>query len=407
MTENDMKFCISILFISLLPVTLLSQIRDPFLYGRAEMEKEHYTDAIGIFTSGLASGNTSPELLLNLGQCLYKIHDYSSAIHYLLLAENKKKNLGSYWLAKSYAMAGKNDSAIIYLKANLSSSYKIPESSIKLDPAFQDLENTRLWKELWRQDWYDEFENLIAEINYLSNRNEHIEVLDLIDQNLAKYAYRHQIFAARGRVFMDLKDFNSAVSAYSRAIEISGTHPDYYVNRAKAYSNLQKYDLAVSDLIKALNLEPDNFDLYIERSRLYNYLSKFNLALDDISCYMTFFPEDINAIFLNGQIYYEQGSYLKALEWFNKCLSIDQSEPDFFIARGNSYLKTSTFKYAIQDYGMALDLDPKNPDTYLNRGLARLRINDTMGACSDWQKAARLGSAEAIKMLNDYCQNLK
>jgi tetratricopeptide (TPR) repeat protein len=122
---------------------------------------------------------------------------------------------------------------------------------------------------------------------------------------------------------------------------------------------------------------------------------------------MTFFPEDIQAMYLNGQIYYDQGSYLKALEWFNKCLSIDQSEANFYIARGNTYLRTNTYKFALQDYGMALDLDPKNPDTYLSKGLARYQLNDAEGACNDWQKAARLGSAKAIEMLNTRCQNLK
>jgi tetratricopeptide (TPR) repeat protein len=407
LTNKVMKFCFTILFISSLPLALLSQVQDPFLNGRAEMKKEHYNEAIGTFKSGFSSNNVSADLLLNLGQCLYQVHDYNSAIHYLLLGDNKKKNRCSYWLAKSYAMAGKNDSAIICLKANLSSDYKLPESTIKLDPAFKELENTRLWKDLWSQEWYDDFENLLAEINYLARKNEYIEILDLIDQNLSEYSQRHQIYAARGKVFLDLKNFNSAVTAYSRAIEISGTHPEYYIDRATAYSNLQKYDLAVSDLIKALNLEPDNFPLYIERGRLYNSLSKYDLALDDISYYMAFFPEDIQAMYINGQIYYDQGSYLKALEWFNKCLSINQSEADFYIARGNTYLKTNTCKFAIQDYGMALDLDPKNPDTYLNKGLARYILNDTEGACNDWQKAARLGSAKAIDMLNTRCQNQK
>lgn len=404
LTDMYMKYWFTIFFILALPLALLSQAQDAFLSGRAEMKKEHYNDAIRIFTSGLFSGNTSADLLLNLGQCFYELNDYNSAIHYLLLAENKKKNLGSYWLARSYAMAGKNDSAIIYLKANLSSTYKLSESTIKLDPAFEDLENTRLWKELWSQEWYDEFESLIAEINYLLNRNEYIETLNLIDQYLTKYAHRHQIYAARGKVFLDLENFNSAVTAYSRAIEISGTYPEYYINRAKAYSNLQKYDLAVSDMIKALNLEPDNFPLYLERSHLYDHLSNFDRALDDISYYMTFFPEDIQAMYIKGQIYFNQGSYLKALECFNKCLLIDQSKAVFFIARGNTYLKTNTYKFAIQDYGMALDLDPKNPDTYLNKGLARFQLNDKEGACNDWQKAARLGSDKAIEMLNNRCK---
>jgi len=383
---------------------MLSQTQDPFLYGRADMEKGRYSDAIGIFKSGIASGNASDDILISLGQCYYQVRDYRSAIHYFLLAENMKKRSASFWLAKSYAMSGMNDSAVVFLRTNLSSDYKMAESTIKLDPAFKDVENTRLWRDLWSGEWYDEYEILIAEINYMTGEQEYIEALDLIDQNLSKYAHRHQINAARGKIFLDLGNFNSAVTAFTRAIEINGTQPEYYIARAKAYSNLQKYDLAVSDLIKALNLEPDNFPLYIERSRCYSQLSNFDRALDDMTLYMSFFPNDIQAMFMRGQIHFDQGSYLKALEWFNKCLAIDQSNADFFVARGNAYLKSDTYKFAIQDYGMALDLDPGNPDTYLNRGLARLHQNDTKGACNDWEKAAHLGSAKAIELLNERCQ---
>lgn len=402
-----MKYLVTILFLSIIASTLFSQDQDSYLSGRAEMKKGNYASAINIFTYGLSSEKASADLLLNLGQCYYEVKDFTSAVRSLTMADRKKKNIGSLWLARSYALTGKNDSAIVYLNAHLTSAYKLPESTIKLDPAFQDLENTKQWKDLWKKEWYDEFENLLAEITYLSRKHEYIEALDLIDQNITKYSQRHQIHAARGKIFLDLKNFNSAVTAYSRAIDINGTQTEYYLDRANAYSNLQKYDMAVSDLIKALNLEPDNFPLYIERSRLYKYLTRYDMAINDISYYLSFFPEDVDAMFVCGQIYYDEGSYLKALEWFNKCLSIDKSKSYFYNARGTTYLKTNTYKYAIQDFGMALDLDPKNSDAYLNKGLARFYMNDTQGACYDWQKAARLGSTKAIEMLNSHCQSQK
>ncbi len=265
--NNSMKYFLTILFFSFIPAFLFSQNQDPFLSGRAEMEKGNYNSAIRIFTSAFSSDKASADLLLNLGQCYYEISDYTSAIHSFMLTDSKKKNAGSLWLAKAYALAGKNDSAVIYLNAHLLSPYKLSESAIKLDPAFRELEDTKLWKDLWKKDWYNEFENLLSEISYLTRKHEYIEALGLIDQNLAKYAQRHQIHAARGKVFLELKNFNSAVTAYSRAIEINGTQTEYYIGRAHAYSNLQKYDMAVSDLIKALNLEPDNFSLYMEKSR--------------------------------------------------------------------------------------------------------------------------------------------
>lgn len=403
--NNRMRLFLTIALFVLTPVALFSQNQDPFLSGRAEMEKGNYTDAIRFFTSGLTSNKASTDLILNLGQAYYNISDYHAAIQYFSMANKKKKNIASLWLARSYALSGVNDSAIIYLNEHLLSSYKLPASALKLDPAFRNIENTKQWTDLWKNEWYDEYETLLSEISYLTNKHEYIEALDLIDQNIGKYSQRHQIHAARGEVFLALRNFNAAVGAFSRAIEINGTTSEYYVSRSQAYSNLKKYDLAVSDLIKALTLKPDQFNLYVERSSLYNSLTKYDMAVNDISYYLSFFPDDIKAMYDQGRIYYNKGSYLKALEWFNKCLSIDQSEPSFYNARGEAYLKTKTYKFAIQDFGMALDLDPKNPDAYFNKGMARFYMNDTEGACSDWQKAARLGSADAIEMLHSHCQS--
>lgn len=402
-----MKTHLSAILFLLLPAVLLSQNQDPFLSGKAEMVKGNYNNAIRVFTSGLSTDKASADLLLNLGQSYYEISDYHKAIHYFILADEKKKNISSLWLAKAYALSGQYDSSIINLSAHLSSPYKVPESVIKLDPAFRNIENSLSWKDLWKQEWYDEFENLLSEISYLSNHKEYIEALDLIDQNIAKYTRRHQMYAARGKVFLALGNFNSAVSAYSQAIEISGTQCDYYIERARAYSLLKKYDLAVSDLTRALNMQPDHFNLYIERSRLYNNLSKYEPAINDISFYLSFFPDDVEAMYECGQIYYNKGNYLKSIEWFNKCLSIDQSKTYFYNARGAAYLKTRTFKFAMQDFGMALDLDPGNSEAYFNKGMARFYLNDTEGACYDWQKAARLGSKEAIEMINSHCQSQK
>jgi tetratricopeptide (TPR) repeat protein len=399
-----MRGIYSILFLLSFPSVLFSQASDPLFYGKAEMDKGHYDKAINILTEALSPGTSGSEILLNLGQCHYQVGNYRSAIHYFLLAENRQKNVASYWLARSYAMTDRNDSAIIYLRANLSSENKMPESTIKLDPAFSKLENTTAWRDVWKEEWYNEFEALIAEISYLTDEKEYMEALDLIDQNLANYAQRHQLFGARGKIFLELNNLSSAITAFTRAIEINGTQPEYYINRAKAYSDLRKYDLAISDLIKALDIEPYNFPLYFERSRLYDDLSNYNRALEDINFYISLFPDAIQAVFFKGQIYFDQGNYFKALELFNKCLSIDQSKAEFFVARANAYLKTNTLKYAIRDYGMALDLDPRNPDTYLNRGLARFNLNDNKGACNDWEKAARLGSAKAVEMMNNYCQ---
>lgn len=401
--KMNMRSFINISFLLLLPLLAYTQQPDPFLRGLAKMEQKRYPEAIEELSNTISAGNTRPVVYLNRARCYSESGEYTSAINDLLLAEKLRKYTGSYQLARIYAITGKADSAIFYLERHLSSSIKLPESTIKLDAAFTNIERTPSWKELWNKEWYSEFEILYAEIKYLIKSGQYMDALDLIDQNLGKYSHRPQIYAARGEIFMKLGNFSSAVNAYSNAIEITKTQPEYYTMRATALKKLGKYDSAVEDLNKAIRIEPENFSLYVERSWLYDELKMYKLSLEDISFYLELFPEEDHAIYQCGQIYFDQESYLKALEMFNKCLLIDRSNAEYFAARGNTYLKTKTYRYAIQDYGMSLDLKADNPDVYLNKGLARYYLNDKKGACSDWQKAARYGSVKARELLNTHC----
>lgn len=380
-----------------------TQQQDLVFRGLAKMEQKQYGDAIEDLSKAISAGNARAETYLNRAQCYSELGNYTSAINDLLMAEKLRKYTGSYQLARLYAITGKSDSATYYLERHLSSSYKLPESTIKLDPAFTSLEYTPAWQKLWSQEWYNEFEVLHAEIIYQIKSRQYMEALDLIDQNLGKYSHRPQLFAARGEIFMNLKNFTSAVTAYSKAIDITKTQSGYYIQRAKALKMLGKYAEALDNLNKAIKIEPENFSLYIERSWLYNELEMYNLGIQDITFYMELFPEDDHAIYQCGQIYFDQGSYLKALEMFNKCLLLDRSKAEYFAARGNTYLETKTYRYAIQDYGMSLDLKADNPDVYLNKGLARFYLNDKEGACRDWQKAVRYGSDKARELLNTHC----
>jgi len=403
----NIKLFTQLYFLLFLPVIVVAQEPNLYFRGLSKMELKNYPEAIKYFSEAISAGNIKSEIYLNRAQCFYESGKFNSAINDLLAAEKLKKYSGSYELARIYALTGKNDSAIFYLERHLSSSYKLPASNIKLDTAFTSLEDSRLWKDLWSKEWYNDFEVLHAEIKYLIKSKQYIDALDLTDQNLTLYAHRPQIYAARGEIFMALGNYYSAVTAYSRAIELTKTHSGYYVQRGTAYSKLGKYKNALNDLKKAINLDPENFSLYIDRSLLYNKLKMYKESIEDISFYLELFPEDDHAIYQCGQIYYDQGSYLKALEWFNKCLKINTSEAKYFAARGNTYFQTKTYKYAIRDYGMSLDLDADNPEVYLNKGLARLYLDDKKGACSDWQKAVRYGSAEARELLDIHCQNVK
>jgi tetratricopeptide (TPR) repeat protein len=77
------------------------------------------------------------------------------------------------------------------------------------------------------------------------------------------------------------KDYESAISNLSRAIEINGTG-SAYVARVDAYYDNKQYDKAVSDYSKAIQLDPDNRVIYEHRGDAYKWLRENQKARADL-----------------------------------------------------------------------------------------------------------------------------
>jgi len=400
-----MKIIKTISIFLLIHALAAAQDQDPYLRGVAALSRGNLPVAIEEFDKAITRTSRKTDIYIKRATCYYLREDYRNAINDLRMAEKSNKYPGSYLLAKTYAAIGKTDSSIYYLELHLQSPDKHPESFIKLDPAFIELEKTREWNELWKQDWYNEYENLLAELNYLVKSEDYQDALNLADQSMGTYGHRHELHSHRAMIFIKLGSNKAAINALSEAItKCNQTVSEYYILRSKTYQATGNFKDALDDLSWAIKLEKENLNLLMERSIVRNELGKYNDALHDISNYIQYFPDDPAGTFQKGNIYYNQGNFLKALEWYNKTLKLSTEKPEYFNARGNAYFNTKTYTYALRDYSMALDLDPRNHETYIFKGLARYYLNDPAGACNDWKKAGEYGSPKAYEYLEKYCR---
>ena len=85
----------------------------------------------------------------------------------------------------------------------------------------------------------------------------------------------------RGNEYMKAKEYEEAVSAYSRSIELNESEPATYCNRAMAYLRMKNYAKCIEDANKTLALEPDYVKAYHRRGKAYLACNKFELAIPD------------------------------------------------------------------------------------------------------------------------------
>ena len=281
---------------------------------------------------------------------------------------------------------------------------RLPDKEIKRDEAYDQLQLTDGWFQLWQDVTYAGEASLEDDILYLINNEKYVDAIALIDKKTENsenpgilYRYRAEIEGLQG---------NYKASAMDWTELINRNKNDYlaYKERGKAYLKAEKFAESVSDFSKALRLEPADFELYILKARAEKGLKDYSSAEEELLIYLDYFPEDKASIQFLGELYYEEGNYVGALKAFNKNLLLDNSNAVYYKARGKTYLKTRMYKYAIEDLSMSLDLNAEDGETYYYKAMARYYSGDRPGACADWKEAATRGEARAVRELIDNCR---
>ena len=396
-----------------LNITLLILIHFPanaqaeknhYLAGLANLQRNEFKQAVSAFNNAIESESNKYHYYLKRGEAYFWLGEYLKAKDDFNEASQLERYSGSMGLAMTYAKVGDTDLAIRHLEDHLGSSFRVSEKSIKLNKAFESIENSRKWVELWRKGWYNSFEKLEQEIDYLSKTAQYPKALDLVEVYISKYPDKAGTYALKGRINYALGKIREAEVNFTKAISLDSENPDFRKRRADVYVKSGNYPMGVKDISNALRSDPSMFDLYIKRAGLYHQMNIADKALDDLKGYLDYFPADEEALHLCGKIYIDQEKYYSALECFSMNVKNHPENPGSFIGRADAYVLSENYKYAIEDYGMALDLDPTNPATWLNRGEAYIRIGNKKQACYDFSRAVRLKSREGIKLYKEYCE---
>jgi tetratricopeptide (TPR) repeat protein len=385
-------------------IPAVSQVQELYLRGIAMAEQGNHAGARTSLEEALQYDENNTDYLLHLAKACRNLGDPGAALEYLHRLDAIEPGKGSYLQAVIHASNGNAGEAARHLEIHLRSPYKLPSHQILMDEAFAPVEDSPQWKKLWSKDWYSDDEVFLQEIRYLAEEGELLQSLDTIDARLEAKPEWAELHAARGNVLLEMKQYQGAVQAFTRALEYSPGDAAVHYQRARAYRSQEKYEKAIADLEKACRLEPENLNLLEEIGQMYQAAGQYGKAAGYLERYTGYFPEKPEARFIYGQIHLDAGRYFDALDQFNACLRMDDTDPRFFAARGKTYLETKTYRYAIQDFGMALDLDANDPEVWYLRGQARWNTGDRAGALSDWEKAARLGSFEAARKLIEHNQ---
>jgi tetratricopeptide (TPR) repeat protein len=191
----------------------------------------------------------------------------------------------------------------------------------------------------------------------------------------------------RSELELSKKDQTNIVK-YDEAIkELSAT--DWY-RKGLSFARTGNYDEAIAAITKAIQLNPKYSLAYVSRSFAYAKLGDYQRVLDDTNKAIELDPKLAMAYVNRGFVYRNLGDNQKALTDYNMAIELDPKNALAYVNRGFAYSKLGNYQQVLADSNKAIELDPKLAMAYVNRGLAYGKLGNYQQVLADSTRLSSL-----------------
>ncbi len=137
----------------------------------------------------------------------------------------------------------------------------------------------------------------------------------------ANTEFGRRLLHQSGDAYVNKGQYDRAIEAFNRAIEINPRHADAYNNRGLAYVNKGQYDHAISDFNKAIEINPKNAAAYNNRGYAYVNKGQYDRAISDYTKAIEINPKNVAAYYNRGHVYLVKlGNKVKGCaDWKKAC----------------------------------------------------------------------------------------
>lgn len=164
---------------------------------------------------------------------------------------------------------------------------------------------------------------------------------------------------------------------------------------------MMNYNEAITAFNRAIELDPGFLEAYFNRANIRFELIEHQFTLQQSRPQITITqnPVDENPDFKEP----EYPDFSVVIKDYDKVIQLDPTMSFAYYNRGNIKNRMRDFEGAIRDYTAALSMDPNFAEAYYNRALTLIYLGRTREACYDLSKAGELGVQEAYNVIKRYC----
>ncbi|MCP4666739.1 MAG: tetratricopeptide repeat protein [Deltaproteobacteria bacterium] len=218
---------------------------------------------------------------------------------------------------------------------------------------------------------------------------------------LAFQAHAEEEWLKKGLTYLESRDHERAIKAFSKAIEANPQEATAYCNRAVAWFFLGDYAEAMADFNKALEINPHYTEALCNRGFIWTKKGDYGRAIRDYTKAIETDPSFAEAYTSRAVAWFFSGKYTKAIADCNKALKIKPRNAEAYATRGAAWSEKGDYRRAIDDYTKAVEISPQNAEAFSNRGFVWTKQGNYERAIEDYTRALEINPRypEALRQM--------
>jgi len=207
--------------------------------------------------------------------------------------------------------------------------------------------------------------------------------LSYINKALEKYRTA-QLYDNQGRYHRCLSEYDKAIEAYTQAIVLQPSTPDYFIGRARNYNSVEKYDEAIADINQALHFDTLNPRALRTMGWAYYKQKRYDEAKQAYEKSLIYGEYVHRAHRMLGYIYFNSTKdYVSAEKSFLKAKEYGDKNPRTTIMLASAQYRQQDCKYipTAEEYLAMCEKNRKCADKYTKWAKNSIKHSRSDGTC--------------------------
>lgn len=193
------------------------------------------------------------------------------------------------------------------------------------------------------------------------------------------------------------KLYTDAINNFTRAIKVNKGEVELqdaariFNERGLVYLQLKQYQNAVSDFENAVRLDGRNGEFHYNLGQVAVLEKRYRDADEHYSAAIQTAPRNARYYASRGMVALESGNYDRAIDDYTRVLVHDQTEGMAYYYRGIAYKKKDRIEDALRDFDRVLERYPRNAEAFYQKAGIFSRQKKIDVACILLEEAVKNG----------------